>query len=214
LKQTWFCGVHSNVGGGYKNHKQSDIVLAWIVDHMRPLLKFDQSYLDIICAQTDHDTNITTDEEDEMSLLDKLWYRFWPPTENSKVVAKRTKNWWIGDIYESYTWIYHISGRKPRTPGQYKLNGTTNEKIHPSVRLRYNNDPIWRKQCAALHKAGPFSDPKTGKWYWKVGKNTVGNDIIIEEDDVCNVNDQTVDPMQIQLAGKAGRAGLLAFLGM
>jgi uncharacterized protein (DUF2235 family) len=32
VKQVWFCGVHSDVGGGYEDHGLSDIALQWMVD--------------------------------------------------------------------------------------------------------------------------------------------------------------------------------------
>jgi uncharacterized protein (DUF2235 family) len=31
MKQVWFCGMHTDVGGGYKEHELSDIALTWIV---------------------------------------------------------------------------------------------------------------------------------------------------------------------------------------
>ena len=33
VKQTWFCGVHSDVGGGYKETGLSDIALEWMIRH-------------------------------------------------------------------------------------------------------------------------------------------------------------------------------------
>lgn len=33
LKQRWFAGVHSNVGGGYTDHGLSDIALGWLADN-------------------------------------------------------------------------------------------------------------------------------------------------------------------------------------
>ena len=33
VTQTWFCGVHSDVGGGYKKTGLSDITLEWMVTH-------------------------------------------------------------------------------------------------------------------------------------------------------------------------------------
>src|SRR5262245_41345928 len=32
IEQVWFCGVHSNVGGGYRDHSLSDVALAWMID--------------------------------------------------------------------------------------------------------------------------------------------------------------------------------------
>jgi uncharacterized protein (DUF2235 family) len=31
LKQVWFCGAHSDIGGGYENHQLSDIPLLWMM---------------------------------------------------------------------------------------------------------------------------------------------------------------------------------------
>ena len=35
IEQVWFCGVHSNVGGGYRDTGLSDITLAWMVARAR-----------------------------------------------------------------------------------------------------------------------------------------------------------------------------------
>jgi uncharacterized protein (DUF2235 family) len=32
VKQVWFCGVHTDVGGGYEDHGVSDIPLTWMLD--------------------------------------------------------------------------------------------------------------------------------------------------------------------------------------
>ncbi len=34
MEQCWFAGVHSNVGGGYKDARLSDITLAWMLDRL------------------------------------------------------------------------------------------------------------------------------------------------------------------------------------
>ena len=45
LKQVWFAGVHSNVGGGYKEHGLSDVTMAWMASEIDPLLALDFDYL-------------------------------------------------------------------------------------------------------------------------------------------------------------------------
>lgn len=35
VEQMWFCGVHSNVGGGYADARLSDLALRWIMDRSR-----------------------------------------------------------------------------------------------------------------------------------------------------------------------------------
>jgi uncharacterized protein (DUF2235 family) len=45
LKQVWFAGVHSDVGGGYPEHGMSDIPLAWMASEVAPYLAIDFGYL-------------------------------------------------------------------------------------------------------------------------------------------------------------------------
>jgi hypothetical protein len=45
LKQVWFAGVHSDVGGGYADHGSSDIPLAWMASEISPYLDIDFAYL-------------------------------------------------------------------------------------------------------------------------------------------------------------------------
>jgi len=45
LRQVWFAGVHSNVGGGYDEHGLSDLALAWMAGQVADLLAIDQDYL-------------------------------------------------------------------------------------------------------------------------------------------------------------------------
>jgi uncharacterized protein (DUF2235 family) len=35
MKQVWFCGMHTDVGGGYKEHELSDIALTWMVSEAK-----------------------------------------------------------------------------------------------------------------------------------------------------------------------------------
>ncbi|MCO6418482.1 DUF2235 domain-containing protein [Siccirubricoccus sp. KC 17139] len=45
LRQMWFAGAHSDVGGGYNDHGLSDIALAWMAGQVDPLLAIDEDYL-------------------------------------------------------------------------------------------------------------------------------------------------------------------------
>jgi uncharacterized protein (DUF2235 family) len=45
LRQMWFPGVHSNIGGGYSEHGLSDIALVWMASQVEPLLALDEDYL-------------------------------------------------------------------------------------------------------------------------------------------------------------------------
>lgn len=50
VEQTWFAGVHSNVGGGYPEHELSDAALFWMCAKLAPLIDLDREQL---CAQAE-----------------------------------------------------------------------------------------------------------------------------------------------------------------
>jgi hypothetical protein len=54
LKQMWFPGVHSNVGGGYENHGLSDAAFLWMLSQVEGMLKFDE---DTVVSLLDTRTN-------------------------------------------------------------------------------------------------------------------------------------------------------------
>ncbi len=45
LRQVWFAGAHSNVGGGYDEHGLSDVALAWMAAEVAPMLALDLDYV-------------------------------------------------------------------------------------------------------------------------------------------------------------------------
>ncbi|KAL8958806.1 MAG: hypothetical protein Q9193_004204 [Seirophora villosa] len=121
LKQCWFPGVHSNVGGSYEDTGIADITLVWMIAQLFPFLDFDLSYINT-------QRRLTTD-----------YYR-----ENGMPV----RSWGLGKIYNSMAGIERLAGKEIRTPGQYhaidpttgmttkKLLSNTEEYIHSSVRVR------------------------------------------------------------------------------
>ncbi|KAG1749947.1 uncharacterized protein EDB91DRAFT_1046998 [Suillus paluster] len=45
LKQCWFSGEHSDIGGGWKDHDLSDLTLAWMVANIGDMLSIDFAYI-------------------------------------------------------------------------------------------------------------------------------------------------------------------------
>lgn len=45
LKQSWFPGVHTTVGGGFQDTSISDLTLAWMMTQLSQFLAFDPGYL-------------------------------------------------------------------------------------------------------------------------------------------------------------------------
>ena len=121
LKQVWFPGVHSNIGGGYADQEIANIVLAWMMSRLEPFLDFRSDFL--------------------VSQLDEQ-RKFY------KESGQRNRWWSFGEIYRSMKGIYSLTGQRTRTPGAYqRLNPitgrstgkrlkNTNEYIHASVRAR------------------------------------------------------------------------------
>jgi len=46
LRQCWFAGCHTDVGGGYQNHDLSDITLYWMAGNVESMLSLDLNYFE------------------------------------------------------------------------------------------------------------------------------------------------------------------------
>ncbi|PSN72072.1 hypothetical protein BS50DRAFT_597501 [Corynespora cassiicola Philippines] len=121
LRQVWFPGTHSNVGGGYDDQELANITLAWMMSQLAPFLDMRDEYL------------FEQDEEND---------RFY------RKDRQEPRPWGFGEIYNSLTGLFALGGNSWRTPGQYyavdpftcrqtdRPLRQTNEYIHPSVRTR------------------------------------------------------------------------------
>jgi Uncharacterized alpha/beta hydrolase domain (DUF2235) len=45
MKQCWFPGVHSDIGGSYKDADLANLTLTWMISQLDHLLGFDRSYV-------------------------------------------------------------------------------------------------------------------------------------------------------------------------
>jgi len=121
LKQCWFPGVHSNVGGSYDDAELADITLAWMISQLDALLYFDKGYV-----TWQHDLNVQ-------------YYK-----QNHEAV----RPWSLGMIQNSRKGLQFLAGQKIREPGRYHSTNprtgkttdkpleNTNEHIHACVRVR------------------------------------------------------------------------------
>ncbi|KAF2280250.1 uncharacterized protein EI97DRAFT_357088, partial [Westerdykella ornata] len=121
LRQVWFPGAHSDVGGGSDDTQLANISLAWMMSQVEPFLDLREGYL------------FELEEENER------WYR---------ETGQARRPWGFGEIWNSTSGLYALGGGTYRTPGLYhavtpKTGRTTNrplrstnEYIHPSVRIR------------------------------------------------------------------------------
>ncbi|KXT05529.1 hypothetical protein AC578_3711 [Pseudocercospora eumusae] len=121
LRQVWFPGAHSNVGGGYDDQQIATISLAWMMAQCQPFLDFDLDYA-----------------HDQMEDVE-IYY---------EKTDQKIRPWSFGKIFGGMEGVYALGGSKVRTPGRYTAidphNGRitddplmdTHEYIHPSVRSR------------------------------------------------------------------------------
>lgn len=121
LRQVWFPGVHSNIGGGYDDQQLANITLAWMMSQLEPFLDMRMEYV--------------LDQEEENA----HYYR---------KERQRIRPWSFGEIYNSMAGVYAIGGGTTRTPGTYyavdpssgrktsRPLHDTHEYIHPSARTR------------------------------------------------------------------------------
>ena len=127
LKQCWFPGVHSDVGGSYPDTDLANLTLAWMISQLDPLLDFDHSYIV---------------KQSRLAM------------ERAQTSGRTARPWGMGKIHDSMTLVYHLGGSVTRTPKQYtevnpdtlrpltRLLQNTNETVHSSVRIRMGKNGL------------------------------------------------------------------------
>jgi len=126
LRQVWFPGVHTNVGGGYADSNLSNISLAWMMAQLQPLLEMDAAY-----ALAQHANALA-------------YYA---------AADQRPRPWSLGLIVNSMKGLYVLGGKRSRTPGSYVRQTPdgrptdrplrqTNEYVHASCRARFMLDGL------------------------------------------------------------------------
>ncbi|KAG8859911.1 hypothetical protein FRB91_005781 [Serendipita sp. 411] len=154
-KNTWFPGVHTDVGGGYERAYRdiSDLTFAWMVDRCSGQLDFEP--IEVLHEQLLKPSFHPKDPEDPIGAL--------------KNVSKPSE-WGLSKEHDEFhTLKFRLAGAINRTPGQYFLNTeidkgnvkyTTNEYMHPSVRMR-----LLEK------KDGGWKPPSLGGFKFEKGQN-------------------------------------------
>lgn len=122
LRQVWFAGVHSDIGGGYPETSLSDIALLWMVHHARRYgLEFDTRAL-------------SPDGPREMS-----------PDRNTEF---RVRPLVMGELHDSRTGLYRLAGplHRPigRTAGDKGGALDASQYLAVPARERHDGDPAYR----------------------------------------------------------------------
>jgi hypothetical protein len=168
LKQTWFPGAHTNIGGGYADQALADLTFSWMVDLCRPYLDFSEGYINNVTVMLNHYPGKPSNDREAHAKEDGAY-------------SYQCQPWGCGVAIDSYkggsTWTW-----KYRTPGDYakeqkKTVGETNERMHSSVRARWDAMSSWRP--GSLDKF--HHEVRDGKVVW-VKKGHFGKELVIEEE--------------------------------
>ncbi|GME25167.1 hypothetical protein GTA08_BOTSDO11359 [Neofusicoccum parvum] len=137
LKQVWFPGTHSNVGGSYDDTGLADISLAWMMSELEKCgLRFFDDYL--------HEAWLDNGKEYPAKATKKVHHH--GPAELG--ADHDEPHWALTRLYNSATGITAWGGVSNRTPGtyhrvEYETGNATNhplkdtqEFVHASVRIR------------------------------------------------------------------------------
>ncbi|SPN99730.1 uncharacterized protein DNG_02581 [Cephalotrichum gorgonifer] len=193
LRQVWFPGSHSNVGGGFEDQQIATIALAWMADQLTSVgVEFGRPEMQRIFY------DVNSEAQSRPWGMGKIHN----PSGATSIPDR---------VYDALPWRYFTGKQTPaRTPGLYTHDGAddpllnTKESVHPSVRIRYlydgkglDDEPQW--PCRALTENGytlvkqdvssvavrPSRVPHALKPY-----HTVGGSLIPFFDDVTTVQDQ------------------------
>jgi hypothetical protein len=151
LKQCWFPGCHSNIGGSYADSGISNISLAWMIsqleDHDNGILSFDPTYLDWVQDQN------------------AAYYR----------KANQVRPWGFGELYDSsevtsITTFAEALAPIVRTPGEYNEVSSdtgiqtdvplkrTEEYVHRCVRVRIDGHGLGLEEHGSPTKLNKLLD--------------------------------------------------------
>ena len=204
LKQCWFPGVHSDIGGGYPEADLANLTLAWMVSQLDNLLDLNHG---------------------SVLRLNRLGM------ERYEKKGQRIREWGLGKIHNSMTPFFWLGGSTKRTPGEYRETDpktnkftnrrleNTNERMHSSVRIRMGQEGLgyndkgkydsvalkgWTMHASqevssdspgGLHNPGALVKEKIKdvRWIKKLSNNKQSREIIIPEDELGDLEKEIME---------------------
>ncbi len=114
VEQVWFCGVHSDIGGGYPECGSSDLALGWMLEKAHGAgLILDGSVMQAHRLHPDEHANLHNSKTG----------LYWPTPGIDRVIGITTN---------------------PAGPDEGKLAIDPTQSLHPSVLARWDGDPTYR----------------------------------------------------------------------
>lgn len=124
LKQVWFCGVHTDVGGGYKEEDLSNISLRWMMNEAKSkgLIIYEKSsaYQSFLKSESNIDGTMHNEQLGFVGKLYRREKRNWEEKLHGNLcihesVTKRKKNQSNGDSPNYSSWILHFEKKEIET---------------------------------------------------------------------------------------------------
>lgn len=189
LKQCWFPGVHSDIGGSYADTDLANLTLCWMVSQLSPLIDFEYVYIwtqirlaieqhetEVLLANSNHTTNGNGIARKSSTTSSRTNPPRMPTFHTPNGAFPTTiRPWGLGKIHDSMSFFFRLGGSKIRTPGEY----TETERAHQhgslwfmarkiSYRLHlFNIKPMPRLQNTheTFHSSVRIRMGKRGKGY-------------------------------------------------
>jgi hypothetical protein len=113
LKQTWFPGVHSDIGGSYPDTDLANLTLCWMVSQLDPFIEFEHDYVwkQVRISIEQHQRKV---DERKNSQTES------PHTPLNAAPITALRPWGLGKIHNSMSLFFRLAGSKVRTPGEYR----------------------------------------------------------------------------------------------
>ncbi|KAI9675688.1 MAG: hypothetical protein M1817_001055 [Caeruleum heppii] len=148
VRQCWFPGEHTNIGGGHEDTNIANMTLAWMMDQLNPFIEFNDNYLRdqwTLCQQS-YKTKRQVPRPWGCGKISTS--PNFPPSPPLIIDSP------AGKIPNSASGVFAFADNINRTPGHYsqlhsasgRPTGTlmeqTNETIHASVRHRHGRPSL------------------------------------------------------------------------
>jgi uncharacterized protein (DUF2235 family) len=175
LKQCWFPGVHSDVGGSYDDTALANLTLAWMVSNLDPILTIDHDYI------MDWIKPIQKDDQ-------RLAGRHQTFTKSGGMATVQNtvphaRPWGLGKIHNSMSFLFKLGGSRIRTPGEYREQELASQHgvlfwmfwktFHHFIRPfedTHHALPRLKRTCETIHSSVRIRMGKDGLGYDDKGK--------------------------------------------
>lgn len=135
VKQVWFAGSHSDIGGGWVTHDLADLTLSWMVSETMHMVKYDERYIEV--------SDWIQDDAFWLWTADAFGHA-------TQGIPDCTDPWGKQPPHDSSSGLFAFGLNTPRAPSTTP-NPSTHEYLHPSILAQ----PLTPALAALLDKADP-----------------------------------------------------------